>query len=405
MSLVRASRTPYHSRAPRLLSCVRARRSVLGAREVLDYLHGTSPDAPTVVVGDGESVESLFLLWGASVFSHTGQLAARDFQAFEFPFVGAYIMLPGNKCRPIAQFEQPADPGAVLDAAHFKRWLVSVANDAARTKLEGLRAEANARLHDRRLREEQEERYHAALEAEADRHRRDEAEAERKELEDAIHLSREYGKELSVQEARARMERHPEPPAPTTPAERRAVTMLRFTLPDGTRVERRFLPSDTIAVLRDYLLTVLADLELHDLAHAFDFGSTLTRRIFQTTDDPKTLADAGLHPQAVIFVSSRVDESLSGSGGDAAAASSGSASDAAAAASSSTSASSSAVAALSAGASASASVSAPSGSSTEDGALLPPATSAGEDGDASRSRRRPTSAAAAAAAAALRRLG
>ena len=37
-------------------------------------------------------------------------------------------------------------------------------------------------------------------------------------------------------------------------------TRIRFTLPSGTRIERRFLVTDTVQSIRDYIFVTLLDL-------------------------------------------------------------------------------------------------------------------------------------------------
>ena len=131
-----------------------------------------------------------------------------------------------------------------------------------------------------------------------------EAEAEAAELAAAVALSIALDKEGGLVRARARLTASLEPDA----AVRSGVAAIRFALPSGVKVQRRFLATAPLSLAVDYLLVVSADLGTPLPLDGFDLATTNPRRTFDTHtkgggDVALTLADAGLAPQAVVFVS------------------------------------------------------------------------------------------------------
>jgi hypothetical protein len=150
-----------------------------------------------------------------------------------------------------------------------------------------------ARHHEREA--EEARAAETARQREAEEHRA----AEEQELAAAIALSTELHKESELAEARNRLAGHPEPPATGS---REEVSALRFTLPSGARLQRRFLAQDTLQTVRDYL--TVATHELGAPIHHFDLGTNYPRRTFAEGGDASmTLKAAGLFPQAMVFLS------------------------------------------------------------------------------------------------------
>lgn len=182
----------------------------------------------------------------------------------------------------------------------------------------------------------------AAARAEEERRQREAAEAaeEEAELAAAIALSHRLHEESELDAARRRIASHPEPAA-GGPEE---VSALRFTLPSGVRLQRRFLARDPLQAVRDYVL--IASAELGTPLKHFDLGTNFPRRSFPEPPPAAappagvgagpehvhpslamTLKEAGLFPQAMVFVSQSAaqkdrDREKDGSAASAAAASS-----------------------------------------------------------------------------------
>ncbi len=103
-----------------------------------------------------------------------------------------------------------------------------------------------------------------------------------------------------------RLQAHPEPEKPPGPAGA-DVAVLRFTLASGTKLQRRFLASDTLALVRDFVVVATADVRGGTPCAAFDLALSFPKRTFNThePDSPHlklTLREAQMHPQAVLFV-------------------------------------------------------------------------------------------------------
>jgi hypothetical protein len=124
--------------------------------------------------------------------------------------------------------------------------------------------------------------------------------AEAAELQAAIALSEQLGAESELAEARARLERHPEPPPGS-----KDVTSLRITLPSGAKVQRRFASADSLAVVRDFVYATAHELGA-PLASpdGFELTCSYPKRTFGPSPEANgvDLRAAGLHPQAVLFV-------------------------------------------------------------------------------------------------------
>ncbi|KAL3787213.1 hypothetical protein ACHAW5_004003 [Stephanodiscus triporus] len=167
-----------------------------------------------------------------------------------------------------------------------------------------LAAEATRRMlreEESRLRAEQDAEYREALEA--DRTREDErraiAERERRareEEEEAARL-RAAMEEDRIGRARSTIEMSGGEPSPGSADAAR----LRFALPNGKRIDRRFRgPIDTVGTMRAFLVVHFHEcgIEMRNIGLSTNFP----RRTYTESDDALTLEEAGLSPQAVVMV-------------------------------------------------------------------------------------------------------
>jgi hypothetical protein len=124
-----------------------------------------------------------------------------------------------------------------------------------------LRREESVRLRetqDREYRESQEaDRLEQLRRAEEVRLREEELEEQRLAAEEreAIELSQRLSRDDKTRKLRAYFEQHPEPEASIA-----EVATIRFQLPQGTKLSRRFLKTDTsqvIVIKRTYFLIIL----------------------------------------------------------------------------------------------------------------------------------------------------
>ena len=155
-----------------------------------------------------------------------------------------------------------------------------------------------AREEEIRLREEQDREYQEALLADQIREieRREEQERLQKEEEERVELER-----LAVEVERNRIEKARELVAKCEePSAGAGTARIRFTLPNGKKVDRRFKSEDTIEVLRAFLITHFDETEVE--MKNFGISTNFPRKTFHEDDNGLTLDQAGLTPQAVVMV-------------------------------------------------------------------------------------------------------
>jgi FAS-associated factor 2 len=161
----------------------------------------------------------------------------------------------------------------------------------------------------RRLREEQDAAFTASLEADAAREAAAAeaaaaaqvaaaaaaaAEAAEAAAEAAAAAAEEerLGNIARRREEQAAALREKEEPDAGTPG----VCKVAVRLPDGSRKERRFLSADTVRDIYNFVDT------LEGLGENYSLVSNFPRRVFSRVQDgATTLADGGLHPQAMLM--------------------------------------------------------------------------------------------------------
>jgi FAS-associated factor 2 len=157
------------------------------------------------------------------------------------------------------------------------------------TEVEARRIEREQEIN---LRREQDAEYQAALLADQERERQRQEEREREERRTQEEEERER-KEVEDEQKRlhdATLLLRPEPAS--------GGTRIRFTLPSGQKLDRRFENSETIGALRAYLILHFAekDPEIRNIGLSTNFPK-------QThNDDSKSLVESCLCPQSVLMV-------------------------------------------------------------------------------------------------------
>ena len=169
-----------------------------------------------------------------------------------------------------------------LDACR-QRHMVAV-NEAERRRLQ--------REQEAELRRQQDAEYHQALEADRERERqqREAQEAEERRQEEEARIEREAAaaEMRKLQSARDLLRDEPTSGG----------CMIRFQLPSGTKVNRRFAADETIGSLQAFLHVHFKENAIA-IEHA-GLSTNFPRRTY--TDESQTLQEAGLVPQAVIMV-------------------------------------------------------------------------------------------------------
>jgi len=259
-------------------------------REVLSH--------PDVV----NAVNASFVAWGGDVQETDAHLLASRLHPSTFPYVALMTSTPGERGGTLVL----AVEGAV-EPSDLARLLAEAAEERG-LELAGVRAERDARAMERRIRDEQDAAYRAALEADA---RREREAAERRAAEEeeearALALERAAEEEAAAVAAEAaarlrsvekRREEKSAVLADEPPEGAHGVCKVLVRFPDGSRQQRRFLGDDVV----ENLYTWVDTLEEHTGLH-YSLVSNFPRKVFSRTDDGGvTLNDGDLCPQATLM--------------------------------------------------------------------------------------------------------
>uniref|UniRef100_A0A0A0KNQ4 UBX domain-containing protein n=1 Tax=Cucumis sativus TaxID=3659 RepID=A0A0A0KNQ4_CUCSA len=169
------------------------------------------------------------------------------------------------------------------------------------------RLDAEERRNNMRLREEQDAAYRAALEADQARERqrreeqerleREAAEAEKKRKEEEEARERAAREAAEREAALARLRQEKAMSLGAEPEKGPNVTQVLVRFPTGERKERRFHSTASIQTLYDYVDS-LGCLEVD----SYNLVSNFPRVVYGADKLSMSLKEAGLHPQASLFV-------------------------------------------------------------------------------------------------------
>ncbi|WOK98734.1 hypothetical protein Cni_G07446 [Canna indica] len=271
------------------------------------YLHSPDhSDVPAFCEGClcspavGPFVNENFVAWGGSLRREEGFKMSNSLKASRFPFCAVVMPSSNQTILLLQQIEGPKSPEEMLTI------LRRIVEECA-PSLVAARLEAEERQNNQQLREEQDAAYRAALEADQARERQrieeeerlkgEEAEAERKrkEEEEAMEIAAREAAEKEAALARRRQEKAMSLGAEPNKGPDTTQVLVRF--PTGERKERRFNSSATISSLYDYVDS-LGCLR----AEKYTLVSNFPRVSYGSEKHSLTLKEAGLHPQASLFV-------------------------------------------------------------------------------------------------------
>ena len=158
------------------------------------------------------------------------------------------------------------------------------------------------REEDQLLREEQNREFQETLLADQMREieQREAAERERREQEEKEEEERRIiaKEESRLEDAKSLLEKAGEP----APDLKQGVARLRFTMPNGKKVDRRFHSVDTIETIRAFLIVHFHEQSVEGMKN-IGLSTNYPRKTFKEEEDDKMkLEEAGLAPQAVIMV-------------------------------------------------------------------------------------------------------
>lgn len=271
------------------------------------YLHSPDhPDTPAFCGGClcSEPVAAFinenFVAWGGSIRRTEGFKMSNSLNASRFPFCALVMASTNQRIVLLQQVEGPKSPEQMIT-------ILQRVVEECTASLVAARTEAEERLNNQRLREEQDAAYRAALEADQARERqrreeqeileREAAEAERKRKEEEEAQARAVQEAVEKEAALSRRRQAKAMALGAEPEKGPGVTRVLIRFPTGERKERRFHSSATITSLYDYVdsLDCLK-------AEKYCLVSNFPRVTYSPEKNSQTLVEAGLHPQASLFI-------------------------------------------------------------------------------------------------------
>ncbi|CAI9093381.1 OLC1v1028876C1 [Oldenlandia corymbosa var. corymbosa] len=274
------------------------------------YLH--SPDHPDTPVFCTRTlsnealaafVNENFVAWGGSIRASEGFKMSNSLKASRFPFCAVVMAATNQRIALLQQIEGPKSPEEMMNI------LQKVLEESAPV-LVAARLDAEERRNNMRLREEQDAAYRAALEAdqarerqrreEQERQEREAAEAERRRKEEEEARNRAAREAAEKEAALVKLRQEKALSLGAEPEKGPDVTQVLVRFPSGERKDRRFHSSATIQSLYDYVDS-LGCLEMD----SYFLVSNFPRTVYGPEMHSRTLKEAGLHPQASLFVESK----------------------------------------------------------------------------------------------------
>ncbi|KAI6701957.1 hypothetical protein NL676_011093 [Syzygium grande] len=245
-------------------------------------------------------VNENFVAWGGSIRASEGFKMGNSLKASRFPFCAVVMAATNQRIALLQQVEGPKSPEEML-------MILQRVLEESGPVLVSARLEAEERRTNMRLREEQDAAYRAALEADQARERqrreeqerleREAAEAERKRKEEEEARERAEHEAAEKAAALAKLREEKSLSLGAEPEKGPNVTQVLVRFPTGERKERRFHSDATIQSLYDYVDS-LDCLEMGN----YTLVSNFPRVSYGSDKHSLSLKDAGLHPQASLFV-------------------------------------------------------------------------------------------------------
>eukprot|EP00958_Prasinococcus_capsulatus_P006369 scaffold603_cov404-Prasinococcus_capsulatus_cf.AAC.43 len=277
---------------------------------LLVYLHSAehtnTPAFCRNILCDPEVVEFLdenFVVWAGDIRGADAYQMSYSLRASTFPYVAVLGHFNGH-IQFVAQIEGPTRKDRFVST-------LQQAMDNYSSMLAAERAEADSRTESRRLREEQDAAYLAALAEDQakDRQRREEQErvateeAERKRMEEEVAAQAAEEERLERERYEAVEQRRAQKAAvlATEPEDGPGVCKIAIRMIDGSRQDRRFNGTDTVRQVYDFVDSLGVPFQKYTLATNFP------RKVLTDEICSQTLEEAGLSPQALLFIKQEDD--------------------------------------------------------------------------------------------------
>uniref|UniRef100_A0A672K281 FAS-associated factor 2 n=1 Tax=Sinocyclocheilus grahami TaxID=75366 RepID=A0A672K281_SINGR len=275
-------------------------------RYLLVYLHGddhqdTDEFCRTTLCSEEvlTFINTRMLFWACSTSKPEGYRVSQALRENTYPFL-AMIMLKDRKMTVVGRLEGLIQPEDLINQLTFIM-------EANQTYLMSERLEREERNQTQVLRQQQDEAYLASLRADQKKaiKKREEQEQKRQEEENARQsiLAEERRRRTLEEEKERKSECLPPEPSLDDPDSVKIV----FKLPNDSRVERRFLFSQSLTIIHDFLFS------LKETPEKFQIVTNFPRRVLpclptEEQPNPPTLMEAGLSRSEVLFVQDLTDD-------------------------------------------------------------------------------------------------
>ncbi|KAJ1425463.1 thioredoxin-like protein [Ochromonadaceae sp. CCMP2298] len=265
-------------------------------------LHGDSTRFCRGVLGSPAVVAFVnqnAVMWAGRVWDPEAYGLSTQLRASAFPFL-ALLVCQSNRTVQIAdRIQGYVEEPALLD---WMRNSVGVFTGVISRN----QAEAQRRDEAANLRAQQDQEYLDS--AEADRIARERLGVEQREqaaaaeerrvqeeMEQSLERSRLEAKQDKLSQLRESFEAHPEPEADAS------VSTVRFQLPTGKKLSRRFLKTDTVQRIFDFLILHFDSLS-GESEGVLNFSLCTHFPKVELTEMDQTIEQVGLHPRGMLFV-------------------------------------------------------------------------------------------------------
>lgn len=234
-----------------------------------------------------------FIFWAGSVSASEGYKVNNVLGASTYPFM-ALICYLEDRATVVDKIEGPMATEELLAR-------LATVMEHYGTFLAAARAEREERNLNRRIRQEQDEAFLASLAADQEKERKAKEEQQRRqqELEDEQRIQNE--KQQRLQE-KLRERQRKEQSLAQEPEDNDKATKILIRLPNGNRLERRFLLADQLQTVYDFVDTKIEHSSA-DEEDLYDLVTNYPRKVY--SDHNISLRDAGLYPQAMLFIQPR----------------------------------------------------------------------------------------------------
>ncbi|XP_005993440.1 FAS-associated factor 2 [Latimeria chalumnae] len=244
-------------------------------------------------------INTRMLLWACSTNKPEGYRVSQALRENTYPFL-AMIMLKDRRMTVVGRLEGVIQPEDLINQLTFIM-------DANQTYLVSERLEREERNQTQVLRQQQDEAYLASLRADQEKERKKKQIQEQKKKEEEaarqMKLAEERRKRTLQEEKERKSESLPPEPLPDHPDSVKII----FKLPNDSRVERRFLFTQSLTVIYDFLFS------LKETPEKFQIVANFPRRVLPCLPtaeqpNPPTLQESGLSRSEVLFVQDLSDD-------------------------------------------------------------------------------------------------